>query len=684
MVVFGMFPLTRSQLHNRIALVNTVSRIYSSIRPNMPRTAQREAKQPVKLPHSDSPNAELSPELAAIIPEEFAEEDEIAPQPATESPESAEKTKRGPPTRPLPTPRLFALPPEEFFAYWWSMKKDNRVARVTVYPYRLWPVCDVLLELPVEEQERIRKLKALKKKAGPPTNIGLDTTIEPFDPNNWEQEVYHRYGAGDYNFKLNDTDPKHMKTVCMTTVRGLRDWDHYPPTCRPEIVVLTDPANKTYIDWARRNGVHFPGDPPTPEMQSANENEMAEQKSSETLAATVDKLADRLTRQQQAPAPVQQTDNGIVQVFGKMLEVMQQQQAAQMQQQTTQMNAILQRLEQSERKPTESMSQLDTTKAVIDMAKTIIPPPAPPAPPAPPPERRDDPMIALLMQMRKEDHERHMKEMEAMTKRLESNDATIKEILTKQATPATTSPSTNGEFKILDRFFEYKERFDKITNGGGDNTPGWVPAALQGGEMLLNAAQNITSNIAAMRAGAKPLPPVPLTNDAIEGPQEQAAPTPQQQEEERMNLMDQVAQMVHPELVAALKSGMPGHEFAGRLIFTYGHIPQFQTVYNGLLASGPNGVVGEGGFLRRSGKRWGELVEHGAKLEKFVNEFLDVQKANEVAAALRQANQPKPAPVATPAPAPKPNGAVTPEIMPKPRVRFGPDGVPLQPPARTE
>ncbi len=145
-----------------------------------------------------------------------------------------------------------------------------------------------------------------------------------------------------------------------------------------------------------------------------------------------------------------------------------------------------------------------------------------------------------------------------------------------------------------------------------------------------------------------------------------------------MFLENQIAVQIHPELVKALRASQPGHEFAGRLIATYGHLPQFQEIYNNLVVKGAPAVIGDRGFLRRNGQLWGELLQFNATLEQFVIEFLDAPKANQIAQAILGATRQQQAPPAA-APAPlqtvRPNGPVpVPEARPRGRTIITPDG----------
>ena len=570
-----------------------------------------------------------SPEVAQPVADELPQAEPENTIPVGDSAEniSADKPRRGRPPGLLPTPRVFDLPPEEFFRYWWALKKDDRVKRADVRAYRLWPIVDVLLELPPEEQDRIRKIKAQHRPAGPETNLGKDLTAEPIDPSIWEQEIYHRFGAGDYNFKLFDTEAKkgegQRRPVCISNVRGLRDLDRYPPDCRPTIVVLDDPYNKRYVDWARSRGVQFPGDPGAVDVAAEAEAEVAEQKSSEILANTLGKVMDKM---QEGSGK----DSGMITVFGQMLTVLQNQQ-------TAQMDAILKRLDAQEKAPPAAppLNPADAVKPLVDLARTIANPAG---------EKKEDPMIPLLMRMLDQAETRRIEELkladvqharvvEMLTKRLDSTESQMREMTTKQQAAASTPGGMSELKQFFKHFNDIREGFENVAgkeNGG----PWWMGPVENLGEKLLDTAKMF----AASRGPVAP----PPQQQAPTAPQQrpQVAPPAQQpqqptQEDQAMAMMDQVMEVIHPVMIQALERKEKGYEFAGRLMATYGADPRFQLIYNTFVVSGVNGLIGQGGVLQRNPQRWGELLRFGQALEQFVTEFLDTGRAQQVAEAIK-------------------------------------------------
>jgi hypothetical protein len=143
--------------------------------------------------------------------------------------------KRGRPINPdkidvphLPKPPSYRPKPAAGFKYWrdTDAKYPNRVL---VYGYRRWPITN-------------------RDLVGKSRNI--DKISVPF-PEDFENEILHRYGSGDYRFDL--TDSAFNKKVCEISISGLRDPD-YPPAIELEELVMDDPANRSYVENLRIKG----------------------------------------------------------------------------------------------------------------------------------------------------------------------------------------------------------------------------------------------------------------------------------------------------------------------------------------------------------------------------------------------------------------------------------------------
>lgn len=150
---------------------------------------------------------------------------------------------------------------------WWAALTEEHLKHLTIYTYRNWPVMDV---------------KQFDPKA--PTNIHVFSDTCPFDPAHWERDMMAMFGSGDYNFKINEGSINRWTIY----VRGLRDLDNYPPLIDDSLLVLDDPANKTYIAWARNHGRIL--GPTTTEGQ----NDMATTAAVDRLASANERLADRV------------------------------------------------------------------------------------------------------------------------------------------------------------------------------------------------------------------------------------------------------------------------------------------------------------------------------------------------------------------------------------------------------
>lgn len=138
--------------------------------------------------------------------------------------------------------------PHGFLNYWKRVAKEpDLYVRLSVYVYRMWPVID-------RERDKGADGKPVKNKAieGP-----LSDPFETLD------EVYQRYGSGDYYFMLSDSGipnkPETRKTICICYLSGIRDFDTFPPVLDIGDLVLEDPKNRSYIEWRKRKGLPIPG-----------------------------------------------------------------------------------------------------------------------------------------------------------------------------------------------------------------------------------------------------------------------------------------------------------------------------------------------------------------------------------------------------------------------------------------
>lgn len=573
-------------------------------------------------------------------------------------------------TRKFPLPPKKELLPDKAFA-WIRALPPWAQERMEISVYRDYPVLDHLLTL-TPEQRSDAKIHPRKY----PKRIDKIGTV--FESDNWQLEILKRWGSGDYRFYLIDCEGGQKKSgqfsvrEILRTKCSLRDGE-YPPVFDIRQLDLSDPRNESIKRDLMLKGALTRDEKLTGEKNE--DSDMANQVAAEAVQ-TLSTAVVEMSKDKRSSA-----SDGSNAVLMRMLEAADKRQAEAEARHAAEMRELRAALEAKTNAAT--LNPLDATRSMIDMAKTMVPPAPPPAP------AQKDPMVELLMQMRKEDHERHMEEMKQReaqhVRELEAVNRRLDEMAKSANGGSQTAPGGNrSEFGVLDRFLEMKAKFDKLSGGGKDDTPSWLPAALEGGEMILNAAQNIVYNVAAMKAGSQPAAPDGTqTGPTQTASQQTAQPQPQQitqptEEQKQVDQLRMFAAMIHPALIEALRTNVPGYVFAARLMAQYQ-----PAAYDSVLAMGYNGILGDRGLLRLDPVKFGQLREavmpNMQRLDAFVNEFLDSPKAhaayNEI---LAQRGNPQPVPV-------RPNGPV-PAAASEPPARkvMGPDGklVEVKPPTQ--
>lgn len=130
----------------------------------------------------------------------------------------------------------------EFFTYLRSIPED-KLNRVMLSFYRYLPACDIT--------EGGTKDKCIQKIAG---------ESHPFRDEDWEKQILHLFGCGNYGCFLNESDTG-TKTVMMCRKIDTRwDPDSYPPVLDPKTLIESFPANGAYVQWLRTKGVQLPSE----------------------------------------------------------------------------------------------------------------------------------------------------------------------------------------------------------------------------------------------------------------------------------------------------------------------------------------------------------------------------------------------------------------------------------------
>lgn len=173
---------------------------------------------------TDEELEELERELEEDEDDEDEEDGDLDPR-ASRSPYASRPPRNDDPRGPMPRPPGMRPKAPAFMKYFGSIPRNKR-QRLILYVYRLWPVIDRSLSGST--------VNYIDKIAGEEWIPGED----------WLDDVYRRWGTGDYHLKLNDEQTK--KTLVTTNVNTPREFTDYPPILNFDEVVWEDPQNKLY------------------------------------------------------------------------------------------------------------------------------------------------------------------------------------------------------------------------------------------------------------------------------------------------------------------------------------------------------------------------------------------------------------------------------------------------------
>jgi hypothetical protein len=685
-----------------------------------PKTADSPAKPPTKPPNppasteatpsipAGTPSAGKSPPKRTPVPVGRSKGDGAAGRDAVRTPAQAPGQTTAPgsaaqTTLPLPSavpsalssvmPRHFPKPPrfkttpEEFFKYWRALP-DECLDRSMVYVYRTWPVLNWYNILSLEEAEQVR----LKQRT---ITTNIDKPNAPFESPDWQSEILHRYGSGNYHFKLNDIGIKGNnqfphKNICMCDVTGVRDSDHPPVIGDLRLIDMGDPDNQSYIQHLRMKGVRLPGDP-----AGGGEDDMAGA-TAEVLGKAMDTISDLSNRAATAAAKAEQLNkdkvaqpNTDVQATAGVRAVELVAEAA------NKGNKIaMDMLAQVQAAQGKREDPLEFHKTVMEAAGKLTPAPA----------QQDGgvkEVLMLMMNMQTENFKMMMGQMEARLAFTEKMLAEERAARTAMATagnlqqPGGGAPGTqsaNGVGTAIDprrpkTFIEQlkevaqaKDALGSLFNMG-DGTPadmpGWVPYALQGLGMITTGVMNYQYNAAVAKTGmGQPQAPPDLnaeprepgqTGDTENQAQNQTgdggAGWPKQQAKadgtgggDMLDAGKKFLERLQQPLADALSRNMPGYEFAGHLIVAEGTM-----AYDYLVEQGKDRVLQ---LLQQNPVVWQLVMTNPKRFDKFLDEFLNAEMAMQAAEIIRaqvqgqsQAQTGKPVLVAEHKAKPKGSGA---------------------------
>lgn len=499
------------------------------------------------------------------IPQEFQEDPQEDPdiqeeapltlQPGELVPLDQHKTKSkisrdGPRIRYFPKPSKFNFNSDKkgdvdsFFRYWKAIHHDKEFSqRYIVYAYRNWPITDHGL---------------INKKE---TNI--DKLVDFVDGTSG---VLHRYGSGDYHFKLNDAQLG--KTVCTLTLKHLRDFENYMPVLDLRTVVLTDPANNSYLELMRSKGTKFPGDKTT-----ESEDDVANVKAFETIDKLTDKLFDRGERERDEFQPTGDLA-GIVEMMADGARSS---------------NRIV---EDAMKRAAEVSSKANDpaafTEKVMEMAERLAKPAAG--------EGGVNNMAVLDMMMKQSQAQMESQaQMYKMVMTIQEQRIAHMELIQQQqqqqAMGGGTGVGVGGVIQTrvvdkdpIDELLSKTEKMKKLQvaltgdnegGGRGGDGPAWLPylpMILQGLSFVANVIGSGMYNAAVAKTGvglpvAPPQPPMPPSVD--EGGDEPPAPAQQQQNPNmpRLNPVHAFLETLRPALIAHLNNAdLDGADFAAWFI----------------------------------------------------------------------------------------------------------------------
>jgi hypothetical protein len=504
----------------------------------------------------------------------------------------------------FPRPPKFKCAPDQFFKYWRALP-DECKNRSMVYVYSVWPVLNPMQALTADEQREV----AAHKRRAPTTNI--DKPDAPFETDDWEAELLHRWGSGSLHFKLNDSGVSGnalfpAKPVCMCDVKDLNQPD-YPPVRDWRLLDMAHPSNQSLIVSLRAKGIRLPGDEEL-KMIAEEEDEMANVAAVEKLADTVVQMARDNTRNNQQPpaAPAPPDVQGLA--GAKAVESV-----AQGAKQG--MEIIAEAVKTANEMQAKAQDPKEYIRDMREMVTMM----------QPPTNGNSD-----LMAMMKMQHEQHMADVKAMREELAAertrNQALLDKLISKPAEEPSKRPkSLIEELKSLSEMRDVLREF--IGAGEDSDMPWYASAALKALDIIPGAVTNFMHNVAVARTG-QGQPEQPATEaEVVEAAP--SLPAPAQPTGPDALIIDTLGKL-KADIINALATGATGYDFAAALI----HATKSEQLYGFLSGQGKAGLFT---ILQKHKELWSETRPYAQRLEKFADEFLDTEK---VKAALSIATAP--------------------------------------------
>jgi len=504
------------------------------------------------------------------------------------------------------------FPQSEFFKYWKKVAADPELRdRAVCYVYRTFPVTNVNPPGDVIDETASKKPKY------------LDCTSQPLES---DQDVWQRYGAGDYKFYLNDADfPGRSKTQMCCYFQGTREWGQYPPQLDLRTLDMDDPKNKTYIRYLQQKGLM-----PKPGNEG-DEEDMANVEVVREMASTVDKLTDKLISQADRPAPAAvvpmphrtaheiDTSNAVKSVTESFAEA-----------NRVQMQMLSAAVDKATAVQAKTQDPFDTLSKVIGTIRELYP-------------KQDTSALERELQEARAQNAEMARKIDAVvegmrdqrTKQLEAEIAQMRQ--QQQGQPAKDPITQLREFSALQR--EFKEILGGPSAAGASDEddekptrePWYVkqlPVLLGGATFLMSGIFSLFHNKAVAATGqGQPVPPPPPPPELLPpGAHQMAAalvgappngapaaptsmPTPEQQ-------IAQFITMIQVPLERSLDSGNPGHDFAAWMADSYGDV-----VYQQVRQQGADKILGA--VQMYAPALYAKMQQIPERTTQFITEFLE-------------------------------------------------------------
>jgi hypothetical protein len=548
---------------------------------------------------------------------ETQEQEEVIETPESAEDAQTEPKKRGAkgaqrPRKPLyfPRPPKFKCGPEQFFKYWRTLPEEC-LNRSMVYVYSVWPVMNPMQGLTPEELADIK----LHKRKPPVSNIAKPD--KPYDSDDWEGETLHRWGSGTLHFKLNDSgvsgNPQYApKTICTCDVT--LNHPDYPPVRDWRLLDMAIPSNQSLIVNLRAKNIPLPGDD-VANIIAQEEDDLANVEAISKLTdALVQQTRDSATRNNQQPQAAAPDVQGLA--GAKAVESV----AEGAKQGFAIMSEAIKKANEVQAKAGDPKEYI---KDLRDVALMMQPPPQP------------NNGNSDLMAMMKMQHETHLAETRAMNERLATaearNQALLDKLISRPADePAKRPKSLIEELKSLTEMKDVLREF--IGGGDGDSDMPWYAKALmQGLDVLPGAISNVMHNIAVARAGQGVPQAPPVDADAAEEETPAAIAPPQPASPDAM-IINALSTLKAP-IIQALATASPGYDFAAALIYE----TKNEQLYSFLSGQGKEGLFA---ILQKHQELWAATRPYAARLEKFADEFLDVERVKSTLIALQAPKPP--------------------------------------------